>query len=308
MNGYSSAGGTVPFGRRAGNSRTYRAPGSQGQITVVANGASGSPKLVSVQANANPTATPTRINTPRVSPTRSATRTLLRTATRTPTATPAPQAGRGFTLQVGAQPQLTWQGGTETGVLVIRWDAPANVFAFLPPPANPLGFLVNNYTDPGPLPGETYCYVLLVLGSNPPSISDVRGLSDLYCVYPQTATGTPPSGFKVRLDQGPIVYLNWNPVPNATSYELTAMRFDGTLPRSITLQGAATSFAEEHGGLSTCYRLVAKNGGGEIGGTQQLCAAPGVSSFTPNGATGLSLQGALDRLAGQRSPGIRAMP
>src|SRR5205823_1175668 len=109
-----------------------------------------------------------------------------------------------------------------------------------------------------------------------------------------TATDTPPGNFRIRFGAPQTAYLNWSPPGGQTRYELSRLRSDGSDPAVIPLLSGSTSFAEYIGDVTTCYQLAAFNGNTLTGRTQEICAAPNLSFF-PAGASGLGLNGALDR-------------
>jgi hypothetical protein len=209
-------------------------------------------------------------------------------------------SGHGFALQVGgAGPPvvpsglpsassrlLTWDPGTQTTSLLVRWWAEGTSFSFLPLPADPpLPPGVDRLRDDASLVDHHhYCYVLVAyLGDLTEPL--VQGVSDLLCLQAGIGTGTtPPGQFQIRLDELGHVRLSWSPPGGQTGYILTAGPFGTSQPQSIPLEGSATSFTEEIGAAMRCYQLTAFNGPTELGGTDKLCAVPGVAQFAAGGS------------------------
>src|SRR5262249_46129010 len=112
------------------------------------------------------------------------------------------------------------------------------------------------------------------------SFNLVLGISDLLCFYSHSASGAhPPTSMRVRLDQSPTATLSWVAPGGQDHYTILATRFDGSGTHNIELTGDRIDFSENTTGLTTCYQVVAKAGGAEIGRASTACAAPGIASL-----------------------------
>jgi hypothetical protein len=60
------------------------------------------------------------------------------------------------------------------------------------------------------------------------------------------------------------------------------MRFDGTQVRVVDVTATAAELADDTGGQTTCYQLVALDGDAILGRTDFLCAVPGTASPSPS--------------------------
>ena len=183
-----------------------------------------------------------------------------------------------MSARAAADRLLSWQPGTQASSLIIRYH-PSGGFDFLPSAAAPLPPGVGSYRDSTQLTDVTYCYILMTYLGDVTS-PDVRGLSDLLCIFPGTSTGpVPPGQFRIRLNETGTATLNWTPPGGQIGYTLVRTRFDNVLPVPIPILGNLTSYAEEIGALPTCYQLVALGAQAPLGGTDVLCAVPRVASF-----------------------------
>jgi subtilisin family serine protease len=207
-----------------------------------------------------------------------------------PTPTPTPPGsigGRGFALRAGAQGDVvaTWvHTAGETGYLGVRWS-PQTGTVYIPPSGTPLPADATSYTDTPPATESAACYLVVGLGGSPPSVADVRGLSDLLCVMAGAGSGAAPADFQVQLNQSQTATLSWTPVGSPSGYVVNVVRFDGSSPPPISLPATARSTPHDTGGQATCYQLQAMNGSAVLGTTRTLCAVPGVAS--PAGASRL---------------------
>jgi hypothetical protein len=164
---------------------------------------------------------------------------------------------------------LTWTGGTaQAGYLVLRLGGPTPVVvAALDAPATTFADLV-------PFAQTVACYAVVVRKND----TEILGLSDLLCVFPQTGTITGPSNPTIALNQSHTAQVTWTApaLGPGAGYVLAPLGTDRWQMLGLT----ATSAVDPTGGAPTCY-LVAVRGdpsSTRVTGTSDIvCGVPGVS-------------------------------
>jgi hypothetical protein len=132
-----------------------------------------------------------------------------------------------------------------------------------------------SYTDPGPFPQSMYCYQLAPVDAAGTALAT----SDMVCAFPNSAIGTPPARFTLRLNQTRIASMSWDaPAVAPDAYALVATPLDATPQRVTVLAPDATSTTDNTGGVVTCYQLITIVGPDFTAFTDLECAVPDAST------------------------------
>jgi hypothetical protein len=263
-------------------------PSPSGTTTTTPTSSPTSTQSVGVTATPSPSVT--RSPAPTATPASSSSPT----PTRSPTLTPpnGAVAGHGFNLQTnpGGPVVARWNGvqaaGSPAGVrsvaipptgfLGVGVDLTNGGVSVFPSDGTALPATATSFTDVTPGTGLK-CYTLLVLAGNPVG-SIPLGNTDLLCRW-GLGSGSAPSDFTVRLDEGPVATLSWAPGSTGQGAVLWVL----TTGELITLAPGVSSTTHNTGGAVACYVLLVTTGY-----TDALCPIPGAAALVKSGSTSVS--------------------
>jgi hypothetical protein len=175
---------------------------------------------------------------------------------------------------------LRWSiGDAQGGYVIGRW---VNGSVTQLPASGPLQYWRSDYSDEHMVSRTFNCYFVVpvdALGS--------LGHSTTACIVPGfQSPGHFPTGYQIRLDEPNTARLAWYaPLGEWTGWALVAHPMvRGSTARTILLDHDAASFADDTGGVTTCYVLfVLGTDGAAIGNSEPLCVIPGFSTIAPRG-------------------------
>ncbi len=182
--------------------------------------------------------------------------------------------GRGFTLGYSRSAldrgvYLSWGGGTgQTGYLVLR--VMGGAVTVFPLSGGTLSASTTTFYDPSTINGAA-CYVLLVLTSSSPKVSD------LLCVIPTgEVSAYAPQYTEVRLNQSQTAVIGWDT-------PLLTLAVDGYRVATTTSPPGffpLTAHVATHNtqGHPTCYVVSTMAGTTVKGSGDLVCAIPGVAT------------------------------
>src|SRR5439155_50605 len=108
--------------------------------------------------------------------------------------------------------------------------------------------------------------------------------SDLICLLAATHYGNPPSGFTASLNESSMATLTWNGPGGQDHYLVVYWRAsDPQHQTQVQLPSNQTTFQIPTNGVATCFAMGPFSGSQPLGATDELCAVPGISSFSTGG-------------------------